>query len=633
MGGNRVNSSWALLCLATLLVATGCRDGSSADLGLDGGAGTDAGTADSGTMEPEDLPEMLVQITAPGQGAFLEAASVQVEGTSENAETATIFTLNGVTVTPDTNGDWSVQVPLDAEAVANPILAELSRSEDGAMVRDRVTVIAGSSVADGGFSEEGVAVRINDSAFDSIENFLADSVASELDLATLIPVGTRVIDNDCFIDGGLLGCLGRASVDVAAPAPSFASLGLQLDAKQDALAIDTRVTEIVIHLDILGSGLVPDCGLTITASETGIASSFALQPDPTDPSKIDVNSLGAPVLSFSGFVPSFSGACDAPIVGDIIQAALPDLEPLATDALAAVLQDPDGPGPADDPLSDAAELALADLSIAGSLGDAFMASLDAPFFAIPIDEAGMTLGSDGRVMSLMLAEGAPDLSASYHVDATFPVFDGNTPSGAPFGVGICLSPSFFNQLLKSIVEGGSLSSEITDLDSLALNAASLSLLLPGLEMLPPTTPMKLVLAPELAPLMTGAPGPKGELGELLLPHLRVDVRGTDDMVYASLVVDIRAGLDMVVDGEGKLTMVLAPPLPEDVMVMLLHTSVGGNEAIIESFVPNLIADALPDMAGALGSFPLPSLLGLELNIIETARQGAFFSIYADLLAP
>lgn len=276
---------------------------------------------------------------------------------------------------------------------------------------------------------------------------------------------------------------------------------------------------------------------------------------------------------------------------------------------------------------------MADLSIAGSLGDAFMASLDAPFFAIPIDEAGMTLGSNGRVMSLMVAEGAPDLSASYDVDATFPVFGGNTPSGAPFGVGICLSPSFFNQLLKSIVESGSLSSEITDLDSLALNAASLSLLLPGLEMLPPTTPMKLVLAPELAPLMTGAPGPQGELGELLLPHLRVDVRGTDDTVYASLVVDIRAGLDMEVDEEGSLTMLLAPPLREDVMVTLLHTSVGGNEAIIQSFVPNLVADALPDIAGALGSFPLPSVLGLELSIIETAREGAFFSIYADLLAP
>ncbi len=173
MGGNRVISSWALLCLTTLLVATGCRGGGTADLGPDGGAGTDAGTADSGTMNPEDLPDMLVQITAPKQGAFLETASVQVEGTSENAETSAIFTVNGVTVTPDTNGDWSVRVPLDAEAVANPILAELSRSEDGAMARDRVTVIAGRSVADGDFSEEGLAVRINDSALDSIEGFLA----------------------------------------------------------------------------------------------------------------------------------------------------------------------------------------------------------------------------------------------------------------------------------------------------------------------------------------------------------------------------------------------------------------------------------------------------------------------------
>ena len=41
--------------------------------------------------------------------------------------------------------------------------------------------------------------------------------------------------------------------------------------------------------------------------------------------------------------------------------------------------------------------------------------------------------------------------------------------------------------------------------------------------------------------------------------------------------------------------------------------------------------ALPSLADSLGSFPLPTFLGLQLLGVEVERQGQFLSLFLDLV--
>jgi hypothetical protein len=47
-------------------------------------------------------------------------------------------------------------------------------------------------------------------------------------------------------------------------------------------------------------------------------------------------------------------------------------------------------------------------------------------------------------------------------------------------------------------------------------------------------------------------------------------------------------------------------------------------------LPSLIAPLIPDLAGALSGFPLPSFFGLNLQGAEVSRQGQFMSLFANL---
>ncbi|NND66271.1 MAG: hypothetical protein HKN19_01675, partial [Halioglobus sp.] len=53
-------------------------------------------------------------------------------------------------------------------------------------------------------------------------------------------------------------------------------------------------------------------------------------------------------------------------------------------------------------------------------------------------------------------------------------------------------------------------------------------------------------------------------------------------------------------------------------------------ASVEALLPQVVGTFLPALAGGLGSFPLPSFLGLSLNVVEVSRNGEMLTIYANL---
>jgi hypothetical protein len=589
-----------------------------------------------------------ITITSPAHGTFSTAASVNVTGTVANVDVANSQVRINGTIVPLVGASFTYTMPLSSSAVLNPIYAELRNLVTQQVIaRTRHMVIYGNSVADGAFSLNGVALRIADAGLNALEPIISSGVT--IDPATLLPVGTVVISNYCAIPGPFGTCLGRETATVANPPPSITGFGLDADSIVNAVHGDVSVNNLRIDLNLSGSGIAPSCGLRLSASVTHILGDYALQPDAADPSNVDVNEVGNPIVQFTGFQQQFtSGICDFPLIGDLIQLIVGNIEPTVVAGFQDALKDPDGGGPADAPVADAIETALADISIAGPIGDALQVNFESPLFAVNEDNNGITLGSDARITSSVGTGpgqctppfGSPDLTASFHTAEAFPTFGALTPGGLGYHIGIAISTSAFNQLLKAQIECGLLRTSLTEIDlgggPQPVTAGTLLLFIPTLSSFDPATPMRIDLAPTLAPFMTGNPGPGGELGELRIPQLQLSVH-IDDGVHpgdSGLIirgtVDAKAGLDLAFD-DATSSLVFAVGSVSDIQIAFLKNNVNANEANLVSVLNFLLPDLLPALGDGLGAFPLPAFFGLHLDGVEVTRTGQFYSLYSNLV--
>ena len=625
-----------------------CDDGNaSGQDGCSATCGVEAGYVCTGA--PSTCTRFSVTITSPTHGSFTTATSVTVNGQINVLPAAQAsLTVNGVSVTPSGSGAFTTSVPLDTAGIFTPIRASVTDLVFGGTAHDRVVKIFGPSVADGALSDESVALRLNDSGLDEAEPLVAGLAGSGLDLATLVPVGTVLINNECFIDGPFGSCLGRATVSIVNPAPSISGFGIDMDSMTNEVEGDIQVTDIDVNVFLDGTGLVPNCDINISANTANFLADYELQPDPIDPGVIDVNQTGPPAVSFGGFSTSFGGICDAPIIGDIIQAFIPDVESLTIDALRDFLDDPDDGGPLDSPTADAIETALAEISISGPIGSGLGVMLDTPLFDVLEDNDGITIGTDIAVTTevgggpgqCIPPTGAPDLTESLAVVQAFPPFGATTPvGGLPYELGLCISSEGFNQLLKAQVECGLLVSSITELDldgggpgaPIPLTASVLSLLIPQFAIFPPATPVRIDIRPTLAPVVAGD-GPSGELTELKIAQVIADIVLDDgsETILLTGAFDADIGMDLEF-APGGLGIVLSEPLAGDITVAIIDNPLDVDEATLETTVlPPLVSTLLPSLASSLASFPLPEFLGLELGGVEVSKNGEFLSLFADL---
>jgi len=596
--------------------------------------------------QPSVCTQFSVTITAPIHGIFTTASSVTVTGTVNNLPPAqSQLTVNGTPVTVAGNGSFTTSVSLNATNIFNPIRARVVDTVNGSAANARVVVIRGASIADGGLSARAVALRVTDTGLNTVEPLMAQLAGGGLNLADLVPIGTVLVNNECFIDGGFLGCLGRATVTVANPPPSFATFAFAADSMTNFVAADITVNDIRINVYLSGSGLVPSCDIAIHANAAFFNGDYAMQPASGDPENIDVNQVGPLDVSFTGFTTSYGGTCDLPVVGSIIQSFLPDVEQLTIGAIAGFLNDPDGSGPADGPIADAIEVALAGVTIAGPVGNALSIDFSAPLWDVLEDTNGITFGSDAKFVSSVgngpgqcqPPVGAPNLTASLAVSEGTPTFPATTPVGnVPYGVAISISSEGFNQMLKAQTECGLLVTSISSLDlgtgAVPLTASVLSIIMPEFAVYPPATPFRIDVKPTLAPIIVATAGPSGELATLKLSHLIVSIVKNDGSNLEVLrgAVDAKMGMNFTFV-TGGLNFNLATPLNSDITVAVLQNILGVNEAALEQDVlPPLIASLIPSLAGGLGSFPLPEFLGLQLSGLEVARSGEFMTLYVNL---
>lgn len=599
------------------------------------------------TGQPSVCTPFSVSITSPAHGIFTTASSTTVTGQVTNLPPAQAqLTVNGVAVTVQPNGSFTTSVALSATEIFNPIRARVVDSVNGSAANARVVVIRGLSIADGANSPSSVGLRVTDHGLNTIEPLMAQLAGSGLDLAALVPVGTVLINNECFVDGGFLGCLGRATVTVNNPPPSFASFAFAADSLTNQVAADITVNDIRVNVFLSGTGVVPSCDIAIHADSAFFDGFYALSPAVGDPENIDVNQVGALNVDFTAFTASYGGTCDLPVIGSIIQAFLPDLEQLTIDAMTNYLSDPDGSGPQDGPIADAIETALAGITIAGPVGAALSVDFQAPLNAVNEDVNGINFISDGKFVSSIGTNpgqcqppvGAPNLTASLAVNEGTPSFPTNTPvTNVPYGMAIAISTEGFNQLLKAQTECGLLVTSISSLDLgsgvVPLTAGVLSALLPEFAIYHPATPFRIDVRPTIAPIVIGAAGPGGELATLKMAHLLVSVVKHDGSNLEVLrgAVDATLGMNFTF-ASGGLNFNLSTPGTSDITVAMLLNTLGVNETALEQDVlPPLIATLIPSLAGGLGSFPLPEFFGLNLAGLQVARSGEFLALYVNLV--
>lgn len=585
---------------------------------------------------------LTLTITTPTHGEFTTLTSVNMTGSiaGVGAANATV-TVNGVPVTVQPNNTFSTTLTIDPAIVFNPFLVELTNTANNTSRRKRVVVIAGQSVADGSFSTQGVALRLNDSGLDSVEPIVSSLV--DLDIATLLPPGTTVISDFCAIGGPFGSCLGSVDVTIQNPAPSFSTFGLDVDSLVNAAAGDVVINDLLVFTRINGSGLAPSCNLTLSADSLDILGDYSLEPDAGDPSTIDVNLITSPPgIVFSGFDSEFtSGLCDFPLIGDLIQLIIGDIQPLVVGGLQDFLDDPDGGGPVDAPIAEGIETALAEIQISGPIGESLGLTLETPLFAVTEDNDGITLGSDARITTGACTPppSAPDLLASLHVPEPFPSFGATTPvGGVPYGLGICISTSAFNQLLKGEIECGLLQTSLTEIDLggglVPITAGVLALFIPELGTIDPLTPFIINLTPTLAPVLTGNTGPSGEIAELRVGGLALEVRDTVlNAVVISGELDFRGGLNFTFDSQtSELVPSIGTVTSGDITVDIVNNTVMTNPTQLATILSFLLPAVLPTLGDSLGSFPLPAFLGLSLQGVAVEPNGEFISLFVDLVS-
>ena len=581
-------------------------------------------------------------VTAPVHGVFSTAGTVTVTGLVENVNAANaVVTVNGAAVPVNSDGSFSAVVALNPSIVFNPIETRLVAPK---FLIDRRVVVAGPSVADGAFSSQAIGLRLNDSGLNELEPVVASMV--DLDLATLLPPNTLVIDNYCY--ASIFGaCIGRVDAVVeGSPPPSIGSFGINIDSQPGMAFGDINLQNLFVRARVFAvSGIGFTCHLNVTAATTQIQGDFGLSPMAGSPENVDVQQLGGANVIFGGF--NDSNNCDGFLGGVVeffIDLFVGDIQDLMEPAFENFLNTLDGAG--NTPVAGAIETALAEIEITGPIGDSLGVVLDAPLFAVNEDAAGITLNSNGRILSTLgqpgctPPPGTPDLPASLHVPEPFPSFGANTPGGAPYDLGIAISSAAFNQLLKAQIECGLLQTDLDEIDILGttvpLTAGVAALLIPQFNQIAPSIPLIARIQPTLSPAITGNAGPAGELVEMRMGQLVVDLRddplgGTGhDISYVKVAIDLRVGVDFGFAG-GELVPTITTVDPANVTVSLESSQfLTLTPESIQDVVPLLLEAALPILSGALGAFPIPSFFGFDLTPVSTGLNGEFLAIFANL---
>lgn len=591
----------------------------------------------------------VTMITSPLPGTITDESTITVTGTLPGSvPTGGTIDVNGVAGSFSGERDWEADIPASPVGYVTVVLATYT-APDGREYTQQTAVVNGPHVDDGAYSPDGVGMRFTNAGLAGLGPVISDLAGGAFDISGLILSQDPLLPpSDVALGHSMTGRAYEGGAESVTVGASSTATGV-------STPITVRNLYLGLDLQLSGPILNGPCKLELQIPTTSIAARFDLRPAPGDASHVDVNMVGTPAVTLTGVTYEFiSGICDPStfLLGSIINSLAGDLiEEEIASGFQTQLGDPDGSGPADSPVADAIETALAQISIAGSVGDAVQARLDAPFTQINETAGAIDMRADADFQATfgtgpgqcVQAAGAPDLTSSFHVPGAYPTLGGTTPSGQPYGLGLVISTSAFNQLLSSMTECGLLNQELHEIDLggtvVPVTPAVLSVLVPQFANLSPTADVFIRVDPQFAPFLTDAPdGPGGATAEMRLADLRISFvqdtfHGSTPVQVDLLTLGVEAplGLSMAFDPvAGQLAPTITPPAGSEVTTRVVTNAIGADEATTEAVFSSLFPNFVSGLSSSFGAFPLPSFLGLDLSVSEIARQGEAFVLYADL---
>ena len=584
-------------------------------------------------------------VLSPVDGKIEAGPTVPVSGKLPTGATAGgTLKVNGATVAVAGDGTWSTTVAASSGYTTS--IDAVYTDPGGVQWRQRRAVVNGPSVPDGGYSPEGVGLRFTNTGLANLGPVINQLAGGAFDIGSVLLAQRPLINAPkAFLTFDITGNAYEAGIGSASVVAASTSGGVAttITVKDLYIGVDLHITDNL--------AINTDCRLELQIPNTVITNTFDFRPLPGNPSQVDVNLVGTPAVNTGTVSYEFiSGICDADtfLIGDIVNSlAGGKIQSLVAGGFSTQLGDPDGSGPQDSPVAAAIQTALSQISIAGSVGTAVKVNLDAPFTQIDETSSAIDFRANADFFPTIgsgpsdcpAVANAPDLTSSFDVAGTYPTLGNTTPSGDPYGLGLVVSSSAFNQMLSSMTECGLLNKEITEISlggpPLPITSTVLSLLAPQFgTKLPPNTPIKIRVVPTSGPYLTDKPGPNGEPGELVLANLLLQFIQTtngNESVVLELAVDAPLGFDLGVNASlDQLAPTITPPPASTVKARVYRNSIGVSEPTIEALFPSLFPSFVSGLSDTFAAFPLPDFLGLKLNVKSVNRQGNYWVLYSNL---
>ncbi len=456
-------------------------------------------------------------------------------------------------------------VPIDPQAVLNPILVEATRMSTHTTGLKRVVTLYGPSVAPGDYSASSLGARVSAWQLDEF----AAKVRQGVDLVAIAA-----------------GAKGGDVKNVSITGP----MSLTVRPFSDLLTIDIGFPRMHVDYEDFQTG----CNFPLTMTNLTAHIEYDLEPKRLQPSRVEVKeNPGSPNVEFGSFSHGEHFGCSI-----ITAVSFTDVREKAEQGVESALRSRSfGAGPIDGKIEDTVN--AIDLSqVLSSLN----VVLGTRFRAIPEDVIGISFDLDSGFAATSMCGTEfchPPLTNAtariFQTRAAHPPFPLLVPGGGLYDVALALSADTFNQLFAGMMTGGKLTS---------LLAAKPKDLTPFVGILGAVNLQpKLNFVPTLAPVLTGRAGKGGgtevQLGQLLLEIPTID--GTDAFRVA-------------VDLKGSVSLAIVPrldvlPLPPTILKISVH-----DLEVLSSKVTHIPAQTAPEFATLFNAFFLPEVEVATLSV-------------------
>lgn len=272
-------------------------------------------------------------------------------------------------------------------------------------------------------------------------------------------------------------------------------------------------------------------------------------------------------------------------------------------------------------------------------------NLQAPITGVVHDAAGVTIQLDAQTSVGVAEPGSPALTTYRGTPTPAPTFGGSTPGGQPYEAALSVADDFVNQVLAAGTAAGLLDGDLTSLfpsdqsSPVNLPTDQLAQLFPnaGFDHFPVGTEVRLRAHGTVPPVLRLTPGGPSA-GVVRMDNVEVEFEV--DAPYGPLPLLLvslsgQAEVDLTTGGGAGLELSVAS---SSIDLSVLRVFPGADPATMDGqvdFLNAIFNFAMPDLIGAIGDIPLPSLEAAGLGIVPSeaaliGQGGSHLGLFGSL---